>query len=661
MPTAIAIGIGIGISQSGSGGGAAPPPSLALDNASPATGDIGAASANFTVTLSNGVADVVVTPASTNGSDVITPTTVTCTVASPVKTFTVTPATAGARTISVTNDSAITNPASVVYTANAMPAANKFFPLKTTIVATTGAEVLSFTRATVDNVVDFEGILRPVLSGEVPFTNARRGRNLVATTSETFTDASWTKTSCNVAGSVTDPLGGSTAFTVTGTGANWFLTQSILTSGISGDAAVTSVWARRRTGTGQIRIRAGSTSNLNITLTSSWQRVAAVGAYNSTSYTCAIGGATSGDEIDVWHMQGENICGQANTNPADYISVGVLSAPYHGANVDGVKYFATANGNTLASNVVTEATGAALTDTAASPIGFHCEPAATNICKRSETLENASWVSGGGGTTVTANTVAGPTGQVLAETLLAAGANATLIQDLGTIASAVKTFSIYLKRKTGTGNIDLTLDGGSTWTTKVITASWARYEITQTLADPDCGIRIVTSGDEVYAFGAQVEATAFATRYITTVAANVTRNADALTVPDTVYSDTAGTISAEVSCEVQASATAQRLFGPLLRLNAATIDAADGTNTPACTVAISDRKTLSTAWGSSTQRVAATGATAGTGSYDGGWGGSGTTPIGRSSSDTATVSIVLSNLKVWDTKLNATQQDLAVA
>ncbi|MDQ5980482.1 MAG: hypothetical protein QG602_3459, partial [Verrucomicrobiota bacterium] len=43
-----------------------------------------------------------------------------------------------------------------------------------------------------------------------------------------------------------------------------------------------------------------------------------------------------------------------------YFPVGSVY-PYHGACVDGVKYFATENGNTVASNVVTEATGAAIT------------------------------------------------------------------------------------------------------------------------------------------------------------------------------------------------------------------------------------------------------------------------------------------------------------
>jgi hypothetical protein len=180
---------------------------------------------------------------------------------------------------------------------------------------------------------------------------------------------------------------------------------------------------------------------------------------------------------------------------------------------------------------------------ASGPFGYLAEGARTNLCLQSEVM-GTTWSASN--ITIAANSVAAPDGATTADTLTASAGNGTLIQDLGTIASAVKTFSIWLKRLTGTGNIDLTLDGGSTWTTKTITSSWARYDITQTLADPDCGIRIVTNADAVYAWGAQVEAASFASTYIATTTAAVTRNADVLTyavagnfaaVPGTFYAE----------------------------------------------------------------------------------------------------------------------------
>ena len=197
-------------------------------------------------------------------------------------------------------------------------------------------------------------------------------------------------------------------------------------------------------------------------------------------------------------------------------------------------------------NIVVEATGAAIPD--ATLKGYLAEGQRQNRCLYSQDFSNAAWVSGGGGITVTTNTAVAPDGATTADTLTAPGANGTLIQDLGVVASAAKAGGMWLKRKTGTGNIDLTLDGGSTWTTVAVTSSWLLLEKTQTLADEDFGIRIVTSGDAVYAWTAQVETAAFISSPIPTTTAAVTRNADVLKYPDTSnISGTAGTAYAEAS------------------------------------------------------------------------------------------------------------------
>ena len=154
------------------------------------------------------------------------------------------------------------------------------------------------------------------------------------------------------------------------------------------------------------------------------------------------------------------------------------------------------------------------------------EPARTNLALHSRDFGNAVWAA----TTidVSADDDPGPDGQSTADLLTATGANSTVIQDLGVLASAATNFSIWLKRKTGTGNIDLTLDGGSTWTTKTLTTTWTRFDIQQTLANPDIGIRIVSSGDAIWASMAQAEAGTFRSSNIHTAAATVTRSADAL-------------------------------------------------------------------------------------------------------------------------------------
>jgi hypothetical protein len=158
----------------------------------------------------------------------------------------------------------------------------------------------------------------------------------------------------------------------------------------------------------------------------------------------------------------------------------------------------------------------------------------TNRCLYSEEFDNAAWVKTN--VTVAANKTIAPDGTLTADQLTASAANGTTIQDLGVVASAAKTGSLYLKRYTGTGNIDITMDGGATYTTVTLTSAWTRFTLTQTVANEDFGIRIVTSGDSVFAWAGSVETGAFATPYIPTVASQVTRVADSAAMTGTNFS-----------------------------------------------------------------------------------------------------------------------------
>lgn len=130
------------------------------------------------------------------------------------------------------------------------------------------------------------------------------------------------------------------------------------------------------------------------------------------------------------------------------------------------------------------------------------EAGATNLVLQSEDFSQAVWtktsMSVGSGSV-------GPGAGMTVKRLTASAGNGRVIQDLGTIASAAKTFSVWLKRITGTGDVQLTLDNGTSWSTVAVTSSWARYQIAATLANPDVGIRLVTSGDAVDATAAQLE------------------------------------------------------------------------------------------------------------------------------------------------------------
>lgn len=113
-------------------------------------------------------------------------------------------------------------------------------------------------------------------------------------------------------------------------------------------------------------------------------------------------------------------------------------------------------------------------------------------------LTNVAWVSGGGGVT-TAKTSTGADGVANSATrVTASGANATILQAI-TLASSTVLMQVYIKRITGTGNVDLTVDGGTTWTTITPGSGvFSQVVISQAaVTNPSVGIRLVTSGDAV--------------------------------------------------------------------------------------------------------------------------------------------------------------------
>ncbi len=119
-----------------------------------------------------------------------------------------------------------------------------------------------------------------------------------------------------------------------------------------------------------------------------------------------------------------------------------------------------------------------------------------------------------------------------ASTLTATGANGTAIQAV-VLASAQFTAAPRLRRRTGTGTVELTMDGGATWpVTAVLTSDWTEFPITQTLANPGFGIRIVTSGDEIDVDYADIESRAFATSPVPDGAASRPTEVAIWQVPD---------------------------------------------------------------------------------------------------------------------------------
>ena len=122
---------------------------------------------------------------------------------------------------------------------------------------------------------------------------------------------------------------------------------------------------------------------------------------------------------------------------------------------------------------------------------------ATNRALYARDFSNAAWVK----TDVSVTTgQIGLDGTAAACLLTATAANGTIIQDLGVVASALKTGEVYLKRYAGSGAVEITLNGGTTWIPVTITSTgYTKVRITGTLADEDFGIRLVVPGDAVFA------------------------------------------------------------------------------------------------------------------------------------------------------------------
>lgn len=137
-----------------------------------------------------------------------------------------------------------------------------------------------------------------------------------------------------------------------------------------------------------------------------------------------------------------------------------------------------------------------------------------NSLKWSEDFANAIWVK----TTMTIGaTVADPIGGTSANTLTATGANANVRQTLAGGSSIVRTNSVWLKRRTGTGTVQVLDPPAANWVTVALTTAWQRFSVTGAAATPrDSGILIATSGDAVDAFGFQQDDAALATSYIKT-------------------------------------------------------------------------------------------------------------------------------------------------
>jgi hypothetical protein len=189
------------------------------------------------------------------------------------------------------------------------------------------------------------------------------------------------------------------------------------------------------------------------------------------------------------------------------------------------------------------------------PKGLLIEEQRTNLVTYSQQFDDASWNKGVSGS-ISANTVVSPDGTTNADAYTWATSTtdfAFLSQTATATSNIANTFSVWLKRPSGSGNrtVRLTVSDVTTSTgvsaTFTVTENWQRFEFTRTSATSTGSVGVglntglsgtsIAAGDILHVWGAQLEAGAFATSYIPTTTTSLTRNADQVVMTGTNFSD----------------------------------------------------------------------------------------------------------------------------
>jgi hypothetical protein len=156
------------------------------------------------------------------------------------------------------------------------------------------------------------------------------------------------------------------------------------------------------------------------------------------------------------------------------------------------------------------------------------EPQRTNLFAFSEQFDQSFWIKSN--TTVTPNTTISPDGYQNADTMTTVASASRIIDDTS-YGAGTYTGSLYVKRLTGDDNFQFrfVVDGSNQSQNFTVTSEWQRFTFTVTAASElrDLQFRSSGAGTGTFAvWGAQLEAGAYATSYIPTLGASVTRVAE---------------------------------------------------------------------------------------------------------------------------------------
>ena len=196
--------------------------------------------------------------------------------------------------------------------------------------------------------------------------------------------------------------------------------------------------------------------------------------------------------------------------------------------------------------------------------GLQIEGARTNLLLASETFDNNTYWNAGTNATMSSNDDTAPDGNTTADRFTADTSITTQRreQTITVTASTAKSLTIFIKAGTqNTGQAQLIASGSSVHTLSITpTNEWTRYELSIPSSDTAtsliCGIYPSDAtgalGDNILVWGAQLEQASFASSYIPTTTATVTRAADICTIDLTKvgwFNDSEGAIYADIARE----------------------------------------------------------------------------------------------------------------
>jgi hypothetical protein len=339
-------------------------------------------------------------------------------------------------------------------------------PLTTTLIPKHGTGLPTFTRADsadyIASVIDFEGLIKYVRSGEARFQGARRVENLIINSESGYNQQGTIQITrslvsynneINVAqldfpqsssyGSINAGSAYSTAQATLTIGKSYIGQRKIAFSRnlVSGEA-ITMVYAFIQN-YGSLTFTSANSPSTN--LTRYCTNLFIPTDTNGTHLYVYSSGTNLYSPLTIYITQEqiEDVSGQSNQNPSEYVSRGVLSSPYHGANVDGVKYFDTYNGNTVSNNIVIASNSLTMIP-AATLQGYLSEGQRQNLIPYSRVFSN--WNDNG--ITVTDNNMIAPDGTMTAGTCSTIGGSGTRYVTISVISGNTYVYSLFIKPPT---------------------------------------------------------------------------------------------------------------------------------------------------------------------------------------------------------------------